>query len=571
MQHVEFLKSKGIENSNNLITKASGRYYTGEFVGRRLANILASSFLNHSNNIGTISIIDPFGGDGRLVQWMLEEFSNLKFTPKCYIITLWDIDESGCQNAKLRLDSINIDVETDIKIIQCDSFNASKKSDEKFDIVITNPPWELLKPDRRETYLLNDNDKSNYIEHLRSYDSWLAKLFPLAQPKSKFAGWGTNLSRVGLELCLSLVQPGGSLGIVLPASLLADDQSTSLRKHLLCNNAIEDIAYFPAESKHYGNADVDSITIVAKCHNKPNTTTSLTSYSSIDGSESNSEIHLDLKILEASDFVLPVSFGAEAIELLNTLSARFPKWIDLESNSGDSLWAGREIDETGSEKWLGPLAEDRIPFVKGKMIDRYIIREELSQAVYRDNWIPPSSLKFHRIVWRDVSRPNQKRRIIATMIPPGCTAGNSLGVAFFKNNHGIALHALLGIINSTVFEFQLRAHLATGHVSLPALRKVSLPNLRTLQNSNTLAALVAKALDGDNSAESTIDAYVAKEIYKLNIDEYSTILSLFPKLTKEEQIEMRSKYDAQYDLVPTSSPQSRIGNQIMITPKLFED
>src|SRR5690606_32875765 len=92
-----------------------------------------------------------------------------------------------------------------------------------------------------------------------------------------------------------------------------------------------------------------------------------------------------------------------------------------------------------------------------------------------------------------------------------------------------------GVMSSTVFEFQLRAHLATGHVSLSSLRKVAVPSFVDLESDRTLQHLVTGALLGNTSAEVLADAHVALHVYRLSLDEYATVLDLFPKLTTEEK------------------------------------
>lgn len=131
--------------------------------------------------------------------------------------------------------------------------------------------------------------------------------------------------------------------------------------------------------------------------------------------------------------------------------------------------------------------------------------------------------------------------MIATLIEAGCVAGNSLGVAYFKDNSETPLLALLGLMNSTCFEFQLRAHLATGHVSLSSLRKVAVPNLVQLRQESRLALLVDEAISSADGIAPKVDAYVAKNVYRLTEAEYETILNGFT-MTRSEHLEYMKSY-----------------------------
>jgi Alw26I/Eco31I/Esp3I family type II restriction m6 adenine DNA methyltransferase len=540
--HLDYLKQRGSDEAH-LVKRATGRYYTGEVVGRRLAQQAATVFHRTYPSARSIAVVDPFGGDGRLIEWLIEAWVDSAFPDVHWDIAIWDLDDVGFSDARKRLKGVTaqygVKQRCSFKVL--DTFSEALKRRASFDVVLTNPPWELLKPDRRELGVLSPTRRATYISQMRAYDEWLCEHYPLSQPKRKFAGWGTNLSRVGFEASLSLARKGGVVGAVLPASFLADDQTADLRAHLLTESTVHSAAYYPAEAKLYGSADVASIAVALTVGGEPAQSLTVGTYSTATCRLEQASIKLDLEALRKVDFVMPISFGAKSLALINRLAQRFPTWLDLESSATDALWAGREIDETGIARWLQPRGGHAPLFIKGRMIARYATVDAPSLTVEKPGWSPPPSTRVRRIAWRDVSRPSQKRRMIATLIEAGCVAGNSLGVAYFKDFAETPLLALLGVMNSISFEFQLRAHLATGHVSLSSLRKVAVPSLAQLREEAPLALLVDEAMSSADGAASKVDAYVAKYVYRLAEDEYATILSGFV-MTHAERLDYLKSY-----------------------------
>lgn len=169
------------------------------------------------------------------------------------------------------------------------------------------------------------------------------------------------------------------------------------------------------------------------------------------------------------------------------------------------------------------------------MINRYQIIEKPSLRIDKPKWKAPESIQYNRIAWRDVSRLNQKRRVIASIIPKNVVAGNSLGVIYFKKDNSKFLNKFLGIFNSLCFEFQLRSFLATSHVSLSSLREVRIPSMKKLKESSLLENAVNYAKKGNTLVELLIEAIVAKEFYTLASNELECILNQFPKISSEEK------------------------------------
>jgi len=544
MLHLEFLKMNDAQGQGAFLKRAAGRYFTGQSVGSHLARALARELHQANPEARELRIVDPFAGDGRLITWLIEAWNQLGYPRVLWQVELWDLDVSYFDEALEELTSLGLGRRwLKPAFRKVDAFKYAREAGQVFDAVVTNPPWELLKPDRREICQLPEGMQQEYIAKLREYDQWISSCYPLSQPKRKFAGWGTNLSRVGLEVCLRLTRRNGLVGAVMPASVFADDQSANLRKQLLDTNSLLDLAYYPAEAKQYGGADVASATMVFLREGPRKKSVPLLSYREGKPGPS-AKIRIDRKTLEALEYVLPVAFGSRAIKLLTRLASTLPRWRDFEKGADAFLWAGREVDETGSARWLSKSSQGQPLFIKGRMIERFGVCEEPSAYVGRPGWKAPSSVAHPRIVWRDVSRPSQKRRMIATVIPADWAAGNSLGVLHLRHHNEQTLKALLGVINSTTFEFQLRAYLATGHVSLSSLRKVALPPADLIQGAQKLASLVDDALGGQRSAEYEADALVARELYKLTESEYRTVIGLFEKFDTHERRDLLEAYGA---------------------------
>ena len=544
MKHIQYIETNGIEFPDSFLVKATGRYYTHASVAAQMSSAAIKSWTRKVQPQGEIRLIDPFAGDGRLAIEFIRAWAHLERPAVKWSVTLWDLNEKGLVDAGASLadlrDEIGLDLSWDLT--NGDSFHLAPTVTQSFDIVISNPPWELLKPDRRELESLSAELAESYVDAMREYDSFLTQVYPTAQPARKYAGWGTNLSRVGFDVCRTILARDGIMAIVMPASFMADDLSLVLRRKVLEQFSVHEIAYFPAEAKLYGNADVSTITMVLEPQRIDVVAPMLTHFDKELAVSWQSRMELSQSFLQETGFVIPVSVNGNAFAVLERLTADLPAWGELEGSDISSLWAGREVDETGSREWLAPDA-DGPPFIKGRMIDRFMVREPASERVGKNDWKTPTSVNFTRIAWRDVSRPSQKRRVIATLIPPGVTAGNSLGVAHFRDNDQAALRSLLGIMSSLVFEFQLRSHLATGHVSLSSLRKVRVPPRTQLDALTSISNEVTLLLNNPGRSQARLEALVAREAYGIDASELAAVMRAFEKLTEKEQSDIISEYE----------------------------
>lgn len=528
-----FLKEQ-LGYDNDHYSKLTGRFYTNEFIYTELVQTI----IGNLKPVGSeLHIIDPFCGDGRLVAHFIEEFlkTNKSHGIERFFISLWDIDRSAVEKAKNSILSLaehtsrlSVVVNTDTN----DSFVSAIAHGGKYDVCITNPPWCILKPEKEaNNYLSSKTERLAYDSAMEEYGNLLRKSYAISMPKKKFGRWGINLSRLGAQCAMSLVAPEGVCGIVLPASFFSDQVSEMLRKWMFDEHSVKAIAYYPAELKLFGSVDQSSATVVLQ--KSDNATTEFTS-TIYDRARNRADTILDgasLKFMRSVQYVMPFGYDETLFIIANQL-------MSLKSLSKyPNLKIGRELDETRIDMRLTDSGTLR--FIKGFMVGRYSC---LSEPVRYLNAVEaeaaPDSIWYERIVWRDVSRSSQKRRVQATIIPAGTVTGNSLGVVYIPGASHAELAYILAVMNSMVFELQARRQLVTNHVPSGVLKTVSIPPSKNeyIPRISILADHVLKS--GDIEAADELECLVAKA-YGLTLEHFLHIVGTF-SLTDEESAGLRA-------------------------------
>ncbi|MEB4783498.1 Alw26I/Eco31I/Esp3I family type II restriction adenine-specific DNA-methyltransferase [Paenibacillus jamilae] len=528
---INLLSNNTTNEKKDLLIRSTGRFYTHELIGKHLVEtiaIKAKLFMSKTS----VRVIDPFCGDGRLVNWLLHSLYDIN-KDIVWHIELWDLDPFAVKIARENVirTSEQLGITVEVNSIVCDTLEYAPDFFGRFDICITNPPWETLKPDKRELTNLDRTSTEKYVNYLRDKDRILSNMYPISAPTKRFAGWGFNLARCGTEVAIRLVSNSGLCGVVSPASLLADQTSTPLRNWVF-SKQIFDVSYFVAEARLFENVDQACITVTLSP--EANDTLVAPKLTFFDREQNKSSLNIsddEWKNIGQSGYIIPLQFGLDVIRL-NHLWSGLKQLSYYENTLENGLWSGRELDETRIDTYL--ISDGKHPFLKGRMVDRYKIIEPPTKCVDEQQKKVPMTTNFYRIVWRDVSRPTQKRRLIATIIPPGYVTGNSLSVIYFRDNNISRLKSLLAIMNSFVFEAQVRTNLATNHVSLGVVRNAYVPPLDNVEIVASLSELVDRCFQNDLLAYSLVEVEVAK-IYGLTYSDFTKLLSLYTKLSENEK------------------------------------
>lgn len=523
------LGGTGLYSGKTLAERALGRFYTPDVLGASLARriVRALSEQAASGDLGSVvRLSDPFAGDGRLIASLLAEASLFpSLSSRSFVVTLRDMDEGALKMAASGIRSLarHLGLRAIVDAKAGDSL--AQLPEPTQDAVVTNPPWELLKPDGRETAGLAAGEEAEYVTYLRRRSAELDARFPDARADVSWAGWGTNLARCGLDVAVRSCRPDGLVGIVLPATLLSDQASESMRRSLVDRTALLEMSVFPSEARLFARVDQPVVTAVLRV-GVSGGVASVVRFDRCLEPLSTTGLEWSHAALGPRRYALASMFGGSFAETLGESLRGLPSFGDLEGPGASDLWAGRELDETRLAEKLVAVGEHL--FVKGRMVRRHGMAEQPSLFVRRELAVPLHSCRHERLVWRDVARASQRRRMIGTLIPPFWVAGNSLHVAYFRDGNGDRLRALYAVVSSLVFELQVRARLGTGHMSLGAVRQARVPRLVT-SLVRRLSALVRSGAD-----EARLEVAVARA-YGLDREDMRALAAEFPKLTEEDR------------------------------------
>ncbi|MEO3475886.1 hypothetical protein AAFN86_28815 [Roseomonas sp. CAU 1739] len=513
--------------------RVTGRFYTPDLLSAGLATRVAAE-LAGSTGVGltaskSIRIGDPFVGDGQLVLALLRALAcHPCISTKRVVVDIRDTDSVALARAQERIRALALDLRLNVTIEATVGDSLGRSSLPPHDAVITNPPWELLKPDARETSALGVRERARYERWLRTRCDELDSRFPESRADKSWAGWGTNLARCGLALCLRSCRAGGALGIVLPATLMGDQASVTMRRTLVEKAALIDLAVYPSEARLFDKVDQPVVAACLRVGAHGGVVGAVRHFAKDASVRAQHAIDWSERGLSSTDYALPVAHGSEGAAALTKALAGLPCLATLEE--AGLIWAGRELDETRVAEKL--LSDGPFPFVKGRMVSRHQLVEQPWASVKPELAARIRSVAHPRLVWRDVARASSKRRMIGAMIPSGWVAGNSLHVAHVTDGDEERLLALYAVMMSMAFEAQVRMRLSTGHMSLGVIRLARVPELGKRMRQR-LARAAKAALTGETGADARLEVEAARA-YGFCRKDMGLLLGSFPKLTQPD-------------------------------------
>jgi len=386
-----------------------------------------------------------------------------------------------------------------------------------FDVILTNPPWEVFKPQAKEFFAeysdivtknimtIKDFEKeqSKLLKNREVREAWLEYLsrFPhvslyyrtspqysnqISMVDGKKAGTDINLYKLFLERCFRLLKTGGRCGILVPTSIYSDLGSKGLRE-MLFSQAQVDVLFGLSNEKFLFEGVDHRFKICLLVFERGGATESFTAAFRINPREAISVERLDWFLSAPSehltltwDLVRKLSPGSfSVLELKNKVDSsvvvklsKLPL-LGKEAVGEWSLRLIREFDMTNDSHLFKTSPDSkRLPLYEGKMIHQFMAtwgapKYWLDEADARLALLGREAdtgqeldYERYRLGFRDIARSTDERTMIIAMLPRRVFCNHKLPTAVVRDSDGrLDLRSslfLCAVLNSFVADYLFR-------------------------------------------------------------------------------------------------------------------
>lgn len=330
-------------------------------------------------------------------------------------------------------------------------------SNNGFDAVIGNPPYDVLEKERLGDaiphYALQE-----YIKFNSSYNDAL--------------GGKLNLYRFFVIKFLQLVKEKGRYGLIIPSSILADKSCLKTRSFVLNNTKDFEIDCFPQKdipSKRIFEDAKLSTTILfgEKGQFKKNEKRSfiIRTYPGNSFFDAHKKCQIKLDDLEKLDKEnIPIPLIDEENWNLVIKVHSLPGVSSLGQLSSDFTVRRGEINQTTFKDYIEENSDNCLPLIKGVQIGQYRFNQRISQGkveyfneakfLKRNNSKDISSIS--RIATQRITGVDERLRIVATIIKPNSYFADSTNSVHVNSGSKYHINYILALLNSDLFQWRFK-------------------------------------------------------------------------------------------------------------------
>ncbi|HUR19650.1 MAG TPA: Eco57I restriction-modification methylase domain-containing protein, partial [Vicinamibacterales bacterium] len=369
-----------------------------------------------------------------------------------------------------------------------------------FDAVIGNPPWEMI---RRDSGSGRQNlARDPIVKFVRE-----SGLFPLCQRGH------LNLYQPFIERSLSLVRPGGRVGLIVPWGFAVDDGAGALRSALVDAGALDTIVGFDNARALFPIHRGLRFGVIVAAPGGPSRDTrasfGLTSTEAIEA------------LTSSSDEPLPIQLSASVLARVGGRTRRIPdlrREEDLEwllsvigahpavgSDDGWKARFSRELNATDDrDAFSTTRSRGSLPVADGKHIGPFLVHLERCERFIPTRLarqqLPDARFERARLVYRDVSGVGNRFTLVAAVMPAGVVTTHTL---FCLRNDLplIEQHFLCGVFNSNLLNRVVRL-LMGSHVTTSLVEHLPVPRWENTSTHRRISR-IAEGLARPNLDERT--------------------------------------------------------------------
>ncbi|MBI2776617.1 MAG: N-6 DNA methylase [Chloroflexi bacterium] len=403
-----------------------------------------------------------------------------------------------------------------------------------FDVVLGNPPWAALSPDRREFFAQYDpgiraqgkDGQDEIIVGLLAdpqigleWNLYRRRLFGLVH-FLKNAGRYTmyasgnlgkgdfNIYRPFVELALRATRVGGRASQVVPAGLYNGANTSAIRKYLFDDCVLERVLGFDNQQHQWFDVSVNSVCVYVA--SPGGRTRELDAAFAIASPEEAATLKVRLIRMDADEVRREAPRTYALSEIANVMESRIARKMQSAWPALGEITAGPPHRHYLAEVHMGNdrsrfNSQSGLPVFEGRMIDRYDYRAKTyreghgnssrwdarefgdsDKAIVPQWYIRPELVPeklgdrptHYRVGYADIADPRTARSVVATMIPPGAVCGHAVPTILFSPEESWAFPGFLGVANSFAFDFLARTRLNAKHLNFTILDGLPFPRLR---------------------------------------------------------------------------------------------
>lgn len=334
-----------------------------------------------------------------------------------------------------------------------------------FDIIISNPPYFLLKINNKE---MHDKYLGEYQRYIKERIDREVKYFRDSKTYNYSIEGMLNYYKLAIEMMLKVSRKNAEISIICPSTLFADVSSKKLRKHLILDNKLREIKYFPESTKLFDNITQSTAILYLKKGDKTNKIKI----------ENNSErFYISLELLSrvfGENYEVPY-IDKIGWSVLNKISnfKKLKEIKEIRNKRGElDLTLFKDCITKKNTGWR---------LVRGNMLSKNSLIDKNGEYVLIDKFLRKKSKEYlnndfkkERLICQQISNMDTKKRLNFVKSNKNDILANSCNYIYSDR---IDLEKLKSILNSVLLNWRFKITSSNNHVNNYELNDLPILNL----------------------------------------------------------------------------------------------